>query len=167
MTPKQAAVCYYFARFATLIAAFCVYMEWISVKVFLVLAVPIFAVAIPPQFVFGRRWILSEKLVDRHKKTRRAKAALKTHRLQKSLLDRMKWLAVFRFRRQPLDRNDGSAIRLYREAISQRPNFAEALLNLGHALKSQGQADEARTCWKQALDVKPELAQGYFEQAAN
>ena len=45
-------------------------------------------------------------------------------------------------------------------------NFAEALLNLGHALKAQGKPDEARSCWKQALDVKPELAQGYFEQAA-
>jgi tetratricopeptide (TPR) repeat protein len=57
------------------------------------------------------------------------------------------------------------AIRLYREAIAQRPNFAEALLNLGHALKSQGAQDEARSCWKQALDFKPELATGYFDQA--
>ena len=45
-------------------------------------------------------------------------------------------------------------------------NNTEALLNLGHALKAQGKPDEARSCWKQALDVKPELAQGYFEQAA-
>ena len=30
------------------------------------------------------------------------------------------------------------AIRLYQEALAERPNFAEALLNLGHALKSQG-----------------------------
>ena len=57
------------------------------------------------------------------------------------------------------------AIRLYREAIAQRPNFAEALLNLGHALKTKGEQDEARSCWKQALDFKPELAQGYFDQA--
>jgi hypothetical protein len=34
-------------------------------------------------------------------------------------------------------------------------------------LKAKGEAEEARTCWKQALDVKPELAQGYFEAAAN
>ena len=59
------------------------------------------------------------------------------------------------------------AIKLYRDAIAQRPNFAEALLNLGHALKAKGHQDEAKTCWKQALEVKPELAQGYFEQAAN
>jgi hypothetical protein len=31
-------------------------------------------------------------------------------------------------------------------------------------LKSQGKQDEARDCWKQALEQKPELAQGYFEQ---
>ena len=59
------------------------------------------------------------------------------------------------------------AIKLYREAIAQRPNFAEALLNLGHALKAKGNQDEARACWKQALDFKPELAQGYFEQAVH
>jgi tetratricopeptide (TPR) repeat protein len=51
---------------------------------------------------------------------------------------------------------------LYREALEERPEFAEALLNLGHVLKSQGRPDEARDCWKQALDKKPELAQGYF-----
>ena len=59
------------------------------------------------------------------------------------------------------------AIRLYREAIAQRPNFAEALLNLGHALKSKGEQDEARSCWKQALDFKPELATGYFDKVCN
>ena len=56
------------------------------------------------------------------------------------------------------------AIRLYQEALAERPNFAEALLNLGHALKSQGNLDEARNCWRQALEQKPELATGYFEQ---
>ena len=56
-----------------------------------------------------------------------------------------------------------SAIQHYREALNERPNFAEALLNLGHALKQQGQQDEARQCWKQALEARPELAQGYFE----
>jgi len=55
------------------------------------------------------------------------------------------------------------AIRLYREAISERPDFPEALLNLGHALKSQGHNDEARIYWSQALSAKPELAAGYFD----
>ncbi len=56
------------------------------------------------------------------------------------------------------------AVRLYQEALAERPNFAEALLNLGHALKAQGNLEEARTCWRQALEQKPELATGYFEQ---
>jgi Flp pilus assembly protein TadD len=37
-------------------------------------------------------------------------------------------------------------------------------LNLGHALKSKGDNDQARTYWRQALEQKPELATGYFEQ---
>ena len=56
------------------------------------------------------------------------------------------------------------AIRLYQEALAERPNFAEALLNLGHAMKAQGQVDDARNYWRQALEHKPELATGYFEQ---
>ncbi|MBM3762461.1 MAG: tetratricopeptide repeat protein [Acidobacteria bacterium] len=55
------------------------------------------------------------------------------------------------------------AIRLYREALAERPGFAEALLNLGHALKTQGQQDEARVYWRKALEARPELAKGYFE----
>ena len=44
------------------------------------------------------------------------------------------------------------AIRLYQEALTERPNFAEALLNLGHALKAQGNVEEARNYWRQALE---------------
>ncbi len=58
-----------------------------------------------------------------------------------------------------------NAAKLYREAIAERPAFAEALLNLGHVLKELGQEDEARSCWRKALETKPELAQGYFEPA--
>ena len=58
------------------------------------------------------------------------------------------------------------AIRLYREALSERPDFPEALLNLGHALKSQGHSEEARLYWSQALAAKPELAEGYFDATA-
>jgi len=35
-------------------------------------------------------------------------------------------------------------------------------LNLGHALKALGQDDEARTCWRKALESNPELASSYF-----
>jgi len=55
-------------------------------------------------------------------------------------------------------------VRLYQEALAERPQFAEALLNLGHAMKAQGNLDGARNYWRQALEQKPELASGYFEQ---
>jgi protein O-GlcNAc transferase len=57
------------------------------------------------------------------------------------------------------------AARLYRDALSENPEFPEALLNLGHVLKSMGQEQEARICWSKALEARPELAQGYFETA--
>ena len=55
-----------------------------------------------------------------------------------------------------------SAIRLYREAIAAKPDFAEALLNLGHAQQSAGDDKGARDSWVRALELKPELARGYF-----
>ena len=54
------------------------------------------------------------------------------------------------------------AARTYRRAAEEKPGFAEALLNLGHALKALGQEEEARTCWQQAVEAKPELAEKYF-----
>jgi tetratricopeptide (TPR) repeat protein len=55
------------------------------------------------------------------------------------------------------------AARSYRRATEEKPDFAEALLNLGHALVALGQEDEARGCWQQAVQVKPELAEKYFK----
>ena len=55
------------------------------------------------------------------------------------------------------------AIVYYREALKADPEFAEALLNLGHALMYIGAKDEARSCWRKAISVKPELAEGYFD----
>jgi len=54
------------------------------------------------------------------------------------------------------------AVRSYRRAADEKPGFAEALLNLGHALKALGQDQEARTCWQQAVEAKPDLAEKYF-----
>jgi tetratricopeptide (TPR) repeat protein len=56
------------------------------------------------------------------------------------------------------------SVQYYQQALGEDPQFAEALLNLGHALKSQGKPDEAREFWRQALEQKPELAAGYFGQ---
>jgi len=58
------------------------------------------------------------------------------------------------------------AVTHYELAIKENPGFAEALLNLGHALMSLGRAEDARTCWERAIDEKPELAHGYFEPPA-
>ncbi len=54
------------------------------------------------------------------------------------------------------------AARSYRRATEEKPDFAEALLNLGHALKALGQDQEARACWQQACEAKPELGRKYF-----
>ena len=54
------------------------------------------------------------------------------------------------------------AARSYRRATDEKPEFAEALLNLGHALEALGQEDEARAYWQQAVHAKPELAGKYF-----
>ena len=35
----------------------------------------------------------------------------------------------------------------YRQAIGEDPQFAEALLNLGHTLMATGEEEEARQCW--------------------
>ena len=43
------------------------------------------------------------------------------------------------------------AVQLYREALVGAPEFAEALLNLGIALESLGQKDEAQANWQKAL----------------
>jgi tetratricopeptide (TPR) repeat protein len=51
---------------------------------------------------------------------------------------------------------------LYRSALALRPDFPEALSNLGHVLQTLGRGDEALTCWVSALEKKPELARGYF-----
>ena len=51
---------------------------------------------------------------------------------------------------------------LYRSAVALRPDFAEALSNLGHVLQPLGKPDDALTCWVLALEKKPELARGYF-----
>jgi tetratricopeptide (TPR) repeat protein len=55
----------------------------------------------------------------------------------------------------------------YQQTLAEDPEFAEALLNLGHALMALGQEEEARSYWRRAIREKPELAQTYFEPAAS
>ena len=51
------------------------------------------------------------------------------------------------------------AAKAYRRALELKPGFPEAELNLGHALKSLGREEEARSCFDRALAAKPSLAQ--------
>jgi tetratricopeptide (TPR) repeat protein len=60
-----------------------------------------------------------------------------------------------------LGKNEQAAV-FYREALNQKPEFPEALLNLGHVLKAIGREDQARSYWTLAIEAKPELARGYF-----
>ena len=57
------------------------------------------------------------------------------------------------------------AARYYERALEQKPEFAEALLNLGHARKALGDERGARACWRKAVETKPEFAEGYFDPA--
>jgi tetratricopeptide (TPR) repeat protein len=54
------------------------------------------------------------------------------------------------------------AAECYREALAANPDFAEALVNLGHALMASGDEDGAHESWAAAVEKKPELARGYF-----
>src|SRR5438552_18077738 len=74
--------------------------------------------------VFRRRKIFVEKLIEGHEKTGRAKAALKTQRFQKALLERMKQVAIFGLRRQSLDRKDRCTVRLHGEEQTRTDGLA-------------------------------------------
>jgi tetratricopeptide (TPR) repeat protein len=51
----------------------------------------------------------------------------------------------------------------YESAVAQRPNFSEALLNLGHALKAIGNEEGAKLAWSKAVSANAGLAEAYFQ----
>jgi superkiller protein 3 len=53
--------------------------------------------------------------------------------------------------------NPPSAEQLYSKVVSIQPNFAAAWLNLGFALMSQGNADQAKVDWAKAIALDPSL----------
>lgn len=57
------------------------------------------------------------------------------------------------------------AIEIYRELAELTENRELSLLHLGKVLKIVGKADEATTCFLQAIEIKPELGQAYWELA--
>ncbi len=54
------------------------------------------------------------------------------------------------------------AAKYYIRALEKKPDFGQALLNLGHALQGLGREAEARACWGKAILLDPTLAEGYF-----
>ncbi len=50
-----------------------------------------------------------------------------------------------------------AAAECFRDALNGRPDFVAALVNLGHALDSEGQPDEARLHWTRAKDLDSSL----------
>ncbi len=50
-----------------------------------------------------------------------------------------------------------SAEQLYRKAVSLQPSWADAWLNLGFVLQSEGQLAEAKTDWAKAVSLDPAL----------
>jgi tetratricopeptide (TPR) repeat protein len=57
----------------------------------------------------------------------------------------------------------GAAAECYRVTLQHKPEFAGAMINLGHALKAAGQEEEARNVWSQAVAADPKLAAKYFQ----
>jgi tetratricopeptide (TPR) repeat protein len=55
-----------------------------------------------------------------------------------------------------------AAAECYQAAADLRPNFSEALLNLGHTLQDTGKEDDAKKAWGKALAADPALAGKYF-----
>jgi tetratricopeptide (TPR) repeat protein len=55
------------------------------------------------------------------------------------------------------------AIACYREALSSNPRYAEAWVNLGHALMATGEQEAARESWAAAVELNPALARGYYK----
>ena len=43
-----------------------------------------------------------------------------------------------------------------------KPDFAEAYLNLGNAMKEEGEFDEASVCYRKAIELKPDSVEAYF-----
>ena len=50
----------------------------------------------------------------------------------------------------------------YREALRRKADCVEALINLGHVLQGLGRPEEARECWRTAVQTRPDVAGEYF-----
>ena len=51
----------------------------------------------------------------------------------------------------------GAAIKAYKKAIEQQPDYADPYYNLGNVLQNQGKQDQAGEAYKKAIRIKPDL----------
>jgi superkiller protein 3 len=54
------------------------------------------------------------------------------------------------------------AAELYAQTLREKPDCVEAFLNLGHVYRALGLDGPSRECWRQAVELRPELARRYF-----
>ena len=52
----------------------------------------------------------------------------------------------------------GAAIKAYKKAIEQQPDYADPYYNLGNVLQNQGKQDQAIEAYKKAIRIKPDFA---------
>ena len=62
-------------------------------------------------------------------------------------------------------RSRDEAINCFRKATALRPDYADALLNLGNLLFSSGELDEAEACYRKVAKVAPAAEWGSQSQA--
>ena len=55
----------------------------------------------------------------------------------------------------------GQAVACYRRALELKPDYAEAHISLGNALREQGKLDEAVACCRRATELKPDSAEAH------
>jgi hypothetical protein len=53
----------------------------------------------------------------------------------------------------------------YEEAVRLRPDFAEAISNLGNSLRDLGHLDEAQSRFDEAINLKPDYVDGHWNRA--
>jgi tetratricopeptide (TPR) repeat protein len=54
------------------------------------------------------------------------------------------------------------AVRYYRQALTARPDFPQAQINLGHALMASGKHEEAQSIWQSTVRGSVELAEQFL-----
>ena len=58
--------------------------------------------------------------------------------------------------------NTDEAIKLYKQAIKIKPDYAEAYYNLGNCFKNKKNFNKAYTAYEKSVRFQPDFAQAYF-----